>query len=147
MKTQITLSRTHTGISRSIPVRHTLVSLCCWLFASVLLCLTPCHADLATPFVEINKNVGDVSESYGYIVVLGPEMNTQFLVIVRTDMCKHLVLSATAKNGVVKEPLLGRQVKLKAVVTKAGSASSKPELEILHCEPMKQAATEKGNSK
>ena len=52
---------------------------------------------------------------------------------------EHLVLRATAKNGVVKDPLLGRQVKLKAVVTKAGSASGKPELEILHCKAMKQA--------
>jgi hypothetical protein len=64
-------------------------------------------------------------------------MNSRFLVIVTTDTMGHVVLQATAKEEVVKESVLGREVRITARITKAGSATTKPELEILHVEPLK----------
>ena len=82
--------------------------------------LVPRHAlaDFATPFVEINNKVGDVSEGHGYVVALGHKVESckHFLVVVTTDCEEHIVLEATADNNVVKEPLLGRPVIIKAEV-------------------------------
>jgi hypothetical protein len=99
--------------------------------------LSPCFADFATPFVEINNKPGDVSVSHARVAALGPDMGSRFLVIVMNDQGQPVVLWATAKQGVLKESLLGREISIKAVITKAGSATTKPEIEILQTEPLK----------
>jgi hypothetical protein len=73
-------------------------------------------ADFATPFADINNEVGDISEGHGYVVALGHENAKHFLVIVMTDTLEHVVVRATADEGVVKEPLLGRPAIIKAEV-------------------------------
>ena len=113
----------------------------CLSLGLLLTALSPCRADFATPFVEINNKMGDVSSAHGYVVAMGPEMDPQYLwVIVRTDTFEHVVLRAAAKDGVVKESLLGRWVIIKAVITKAGvktgAGRTRPELEILSVEPV-----------
>jgi hypothetical protein len=108
-----------------------------WVFLGWLLTWLPsCHADFATPFVEINNRVGDVSTSHGYVMTSGSEINPRFFVMVMSDTMQPVVLWATAKQGVVKESLLGREIVIKAVVTKAGSRTTKPELEILSTKPL-----------
>jgi len=76
-------------------------------------------ADFATPFIEINNKVGDVSEAHGFVVVLSSKVEDcrSFLVIVTTDTMEHVVIRATAEKNLVKESLLGRQVIIKAEVT------------------------------
>ena len=103
-------------------------------FGCFFISLSPCVADFGTPFVEIDNKIGDVSVSHARVVALGPDMRSRFLVIVMNDQCKPVVLWATAKSGVVKESLLGREIRIRAKVTKARSATNKPELEILHVE-------------
>ena len=100
----------------------------------ILVGLAPCRADFATPFVEIHNKVGDVGMTHGYVVVEGP---ARFLVIVMTDSMNHVVLRATAEKGVVKDSVLGREVRIKASVTKAKTPNVNPELKILSVEGLK----------
>ena len=103
-------------------------------FGCFFISLSPCVADFATPFVEINNKIGDVSVTHAHVAALGPDMGSRFLVIVMSDQMQFVVLRATAKQGVVKESLLGREISIRAKVTKTRSATNKPELEILHVE-------------
>jgi hypothetical protein len=109
----------------------------CVFLGCLLGSLSACFADFATPFVEIHNKPGDVSVSHARVAALGPEMGSTFLVIVMNDQTQPVVLWATAKKGVLKESLLGREVSIKAVITKAGSVTTKPEIEILQAEPLK----------
>ena len=47
------------------------------LKAILLVCLfaipAVCPADFATPFVEINNQAGEVSESFGYLASMNPD--------------------------------------------------------------------------
>jgi len=94
-------------------------------------------ADFATPFMEINNKVGDVSEAHGYVVALSHEVEScdHYLVVVTTDTMEHRVLDATADKNVVKEALLGRPVMIKAkVVDRTQDPQTKrvlPKLRIL----------------
>ena len=87
--------------------------------AAILLIARGALADFATPFVEINNKVGDVSEAHGYVVALGHKVEecTYYLVIVTDDCMEHIVIESTADKNVVKEPLLGRPVIIRAEVT------------------------------
>jgi hypothetical protein len=106
-----------------------------WSMAWVILVgLAPCRADFATPFVGINNKVGDVGMTHGYVVIEGP---ARFLVIVITDSMNHVVLRATAEKGVVKDSVLGREVRIKASVAKAKTPGANPELKILAVEELK----------
>jgi hypothetical protein len=132
-----------------------LLSVCILAFAS------NCYADFATPFVEVNNKLGDVSTTQAYVLTLGPQSTNRFMVVVMTDTRQYevykatpnqgvvmleksqlraiLVLQATAKEGVVKDSLLGREVLLKATIAKAGSWKTLPELEILEVEALPSA--------
>lgn len=107
------------------------------LFACILICLSPCKADFATPFVGVNNEVGDISVTHARVVALGPNIESTFLVIVMNDEIQPVVLWAKAKKGVIKESLLGREIRIKAVITKCGTESAKPEIEILQANPLK----------
>jgi hypothetical protein len=107
---------------------------------------SPCDADFATPFVEIHNKPGDVSVAHALVAALGPEIGYRFLVIVMNDQEQPVVLWATAKQGVIKESLLGREVSIAAMISKAGSATTKPELEILQAEPLKTSVEAGGAS-
>jgi hypothetical protein len=106
----------------------------CALLGCLFMWLSPCYADFATPFVGIHNKPGDVSVTHARVVALGPELDSRFLVIVMNDQMQPVVLWSTAKQGVLNESLLGREIIIKAKVTKAGSATTKPALEILHAE-------------
>lgn len=103
-----------------------------------LVSLQACLADLATPFVDIDNKLGDTSISHARVAALGPKMESPFLVILINDEEQPVVLWAAAKRGVLKESLLGREIIIKGVVTKAGTASRKPEIEILQAKPLKR---------
>jgi hypothetical protein len=77
------------------------------------------RADFATPFIEINNNIGDVSDAYGYVVADDNNAAecSAFLVIARTDTMDYVVIKATANKGVVAESMIGRWVIIKAQVT------------------------------
>ena len=109
-----------------------------WSMAWVILVgPAPCRADFATPFVVNHNKVGDVGRTHGYVVVEGP---ARFLVIVRTDSKNYVVLRATAEKGVVKDSVLGREVWIKASVTKAQTRNLNPELKILSVKGLKCVA-------
>ena len=76
------------------------------LLAAILLLTNVLEADFATPFVEVNNKVGDISEVYGYVIALSPNIEkcTHFLVIVTTDCMQHVVINATAKRGLIVFP-------------------------------------------
>jgi general secretion pathway protein G len=105
-------------------------------------------ADFATPFVEINNKVGDVSEAHGYVVALGHEVENcdYYLVVVTTDTREHVVLDATADKNVVKEALLGRPVLIKAkVVDRTQDPRTKRVLPKLHILSLKSSAKQTGS--
>ena len=89
------------------------------ILAATFLIVRGTLADFATPFMEINNKVGDVSEAHGYVVALGDNVEEckYYLVIVGTDTMEHIVIKATADKNVVKESLVGRQAIIKAEVT------------------------------
>jgi hypothetical protein len=109
---------------------------------------TPAFADWATPFVEINNKLGDVSESHAYVVALGADVETcdHYLVVVTTDCMEHIVIRATAEPGVVKESLLGRPVLVrgKVVERKEDSETGRVsvELQILEMKPIPSPESE-----
>jgi hypothetical protein len=76
------------------------------------------QADFATPFVEINNHVGDISEARGFVVArCNPvEECSHFIVIVSTDRLTFVTIGATAESDVVKNSLVGRPVIIKAEV-------------------------------
>ena len=87
--------------------------------AATLLIVRDTLADVATPFMEINSKVGDVSEAHGYVVALGHKVEEcrHYLVIVTDDCMEHIVVTSTADKNAVKEPLLGRPAIIRAEVT------------------------------
>jgi len=89
------------------------------ILAATFLIVRGTLADFATPFMEINNKVGDVSEAHGYVVALGHKVEDckHYLVIVTTDCMEHIVIKSTADKNVVKEPLLGRPAIIRAEVT------------------------------
>ena len=87
------------------------------LILGVVCFISAARADFATPFVEINNKVGDVSTAHGYIVSLGDENAKHFLVIVETDTAEYDTIRATAAAGIVPAQTLGRHVIVKAKVT------------------------------
>jgi hypothetical protein len=105
------------GISKSILF---MVS----ILAAAFFVQNSARADLATPFVEMNNQVGDISEAHGWVVTLGSKLEDSkyFYVIVNTDTMDQVVIGATAEKGVVKESLLGRWVIIKAQVTSLSDA-------------------------
>lgn len=107
------------------------------LLVCLLLGISPCNADFATPFAESHNKLGEVSTAGGYLVAMD---SSRFLVLVGTDTLDHVVLNATAGKGVVGESLLGRVVKITARITKAGSTGIRPELEILRVDPVNSGA-------
>ncbi len=102
------------------------------------------RADSATPFVEVNNQVGDVSEAHGWVVASGSKLeeSDSFLVIVTTDTMKHVVIRATAEKGVIRESVLGRWVLVKAeVVERYGDPRTDPskiKLKILAVETIEE---------
>lgn len=113
------------------------VSVAAILVVTTLLVIGVARADFATPFVEIQNKVGDISEGHGYVVATSNDKEPAgFLVIVLTDTMEHVVIRAKADPGTVKPSLLGRPVIVKAKITKRVEASgSKPprvELKILN---------------
>ena len=111
------------------------------LCVSVVL-LSPCFADFATPFVEIKNKPGDIADTRARVVALGPNIGSQFLVIVMNDQEQPVVLWATAKKGILDDSVLGREVQIKAKVTRAGTATSPPEIEILRTDLLKSKLVE-----
>ena len=116
------------------------------IFAGGLVLVRHALADRATPFVETTRKVGDVSESYGYVVAQRPKVEEckHYLVIVGTDTMQHVVIRATAKKGMVKESLLGRPVMIKAEVTERKKDPKTErvtvQLKILSVKPWKKAS-------
>ena len=102
-----------------------------------LIALGEIRADLATPFVDTGNKKGDVSVTHGFVVALGPEIGERFMVIIIDDGEQPVVLWATAKKGIIKESLLGREVLVKARISKEATARAKPQLEILQATPLK----------
>lgn len=117
----------------------------CWLFfGSLFILLSACFADFATPFVDVNNELGDISEARARVAALGPTMASPFLVIIMNDELQPVVLWAKAKKGVIRQSLLGREIRIKAVITKTGTASANPEVEILQAKPLKENAGRAG---
>lgn len=86
--------------------------------------------------MEVQNKPGNIPVSQTRVAAPGPEMGLRFPVIVMNDPMQPVVPRATAKEGVLNESLLGREAGIKAVISKAGSASSKPEIELLQAEPL-----------
>lgn len=129
-----------------------------WLYvtifsAAILLFTNVLEADFATPFVGINNKVGDISESYGYVVALDPNIGecTYFLVIVINDREQYVVINATAKKKLITQSLLGRQVIIKAkVVSRNEDSKTKKveiKLEILSVRPLEKQKRHDNKSK
>jgi hypothetical protein len=76
------------------------------------------RGDFATPFVEVNNKVGNVSEAHGYVLVPDGD-DGPFTVLVTTDTMQYVALAATAEKGVVPAELIGRWAIIKAEVVKA----------------------------
>ena len=116
----------------------------CLTLCSIALCVGVSLADFATPFVEINSQVGDVSQAHAFIATLGPLVSNaqeHYLVIVPTDSGEYVVIDAIAKKGIVKGALLGREIVLKAEVIEriedSKTKHSKIKLRILSVKPIK----------
>ena len=89
-------------------------------FLAFIAVQSACLADFATPFVEINNQKGEVSESYGYLVAVDSDPGTNYLAIVTTDTLQHIVLHATARPRVVEPSDLGRWIRFEAQITQTG---------------------------
>ena len=87
---------------------------CAAAITALALTSSQAAADFATPFVETTP-VGETSKEYGYLVSTDPS-GTYFLVIVRDDRLKHLVLRGVADKGVVKDSVLGKRAVIEARV-------------------------------
>jgi hypothetical protein len=87
-------------------------------FAAILLFTNVLKADFATPFVEVNNKIGDISEASGYVISLDPNIEecTNFLVIVLNDCMEYVSIKATATKKLITQSLLGRPVIIKAKV-------------------------------
>lgn len=109
--------------------------------AAILFFTNVSEADFATPFVEINNKVGDISEAHGYVVALSrnAEGCTSFLVIVATDEEQHVVINATARRKLITRAFIGRPVTIRAKIIKRSENSknnkTEIELEILSVRP------------
>jgi hypothetical protein len=114
------------------------------IFAGLFFVNQKAIADLATPFVEVNNQVGDISEAHGWVVASGStlEESDSFLVIVLTDTMDHVVLRAAAAKGLVREFVLGRWVLVKAEVAERygdpRTDPSKIKLKILSVETIEE---------
>ncbi|NLX24438.1 MAG: hypothetical protein GXY61_00540 [Lentisphaerae bacterium] len=108
-------------------------------FLAFIAVQSACLADFATPFVEINNQKGEVSESYGYLVAVDSDPGTNYLAIVTTDTLQHIVLHATARPRVVEPSDLGRWIRFEAQITQTGNADNPPRLEILRTSEAKKA--------
>ena len=105
------------------------------------------RADMATPFVEINNKVGDVSESHGYVLANEGD-DEHFMVLVRNDSGQFLAIQATAEKGAVPTGAIGRFAVIKAEVTKASAKREVAgmQLKILGVTVVKaKPATTRGN--
>ena len=121
--------------------------------AAILFFTNVLEADFATPFVEVNNKVGDISEAHGYVVALSPniEQCTHFLVIVTTDCEEHVVINATANRELITQSFLGKPVIIKAkVISRNENARTKKteiELEILSVRPLEKQTRHDNKSK
>jgi hypothetical protein len=93
------------------------------------------HGDFATPFMEINNKVGDVSTAHCYIVAISHSFFPVHLVIVDTDTSEHVVIKATVAREIVKTDLLGRPVIVKAQTVAPTKSNYHTTLKILSMEP------------
>ena len=93
------------------------------------------HGDFATPFVEINNEVGDVSKAHCYVVAISHDFFPVHLVIVGTDTSEHVVIKATVAREIVKTDLLGRPVIIKAETVTPTRSNYHTKLKILSMEP------------
>ena len=116
----------------------------CLTLCSIALCVGISLADFPTPFVEVNNQVGDVSQAHAFIVTLGPlasKTHEHYLVVVPTDFGEYVVIDAIAKKEIVKETLLGREIVLEAEVIERIEDSKtkhpKIKLKILSVVPIK----------
>ena len=120
--------------------------------AAILLFTNVLEADFATPFVEVNNKVGDISEAYGYVVALSPNIEkcTHFLVIVIDDRMRPVGFYATAEKKLITQSLLGRPVIIKAKVVSREEYRDKTKdirLEILSVRPLEKQKGHDNKSK
>ncbi len=114
------------------------------VFAGLFFISQNARADFATPFVEMNNQVGDVSEAHGWVATTGSTLKEgdSYFVIVTTDTMKHVVIRAAAEMGVVRESVLGRWVLVKAEVAERygdpRTDPSKIKLKILAVETIEE---------
>lgn len=79
--------------------------------------LSPCaRADFSTPFLETAKEVGQVLEGRGYLLVEETEKETTYFIMVMSDTVQFLMIPAAAEPGVIPSSALGRSLNIRAQV-------------------------------
>ena len=84
------------------------------------------RADMSTPFVDTLRTVGQVAEGRCYVLWDADETEN-YLVMVTSDTRQHLIIYATAEQGVVNPEFLGRWMLVRAALVTKSTVEGKPE--------------------
>lgn len=108
------------------PIRMVLLAACIGFFPAL-----SARADFATPFIEINNKLGDVSEAQGWIVNFLDDTAPWYLIVVAGDTGQFYVLRAKAEPGIVPKELVGRSSIIKAEIVRPTTQGRQGQVKIL----------------